>query len=78
MRTYLRSATTVVLALSMLALASVAAFAQTPAYETAVNDAVSDAAGTATNVLSAGIPVVLGVAAIWVALKFGKRLLGRI
>ena len=55
------------------------AFAQEAgAGETAVNTAVADAASSATSVVTTGIPILLGVAALWVALKFGKRLLAKI
>jgi hypothetical protein len=46
--------------------------------EAVVNSAVSGAADTATSVVVAGIPIILAVAAIWVALKFGKQLLSKI
>lgn len=61
-----------------MALMALPALASPSAGETAVNDAVSTAADTATSVVTTGIPIVLGVAALWVALKFGKRLLAKI
>lgn len=44
----------------------------------AVGTAVSDAAGEATSIVMAGIPIILGVAALWVALKFGGKLLKKL
>jgi hypothetical protein len=64
---------------TVLALTAMSVFMALPAFaNTAVNDAVSDAATSATGVVTAGIPIILGVAALWVALKFGKRLLAKI
>lgn len=72
-----RIATIGLLAFSAMLMA-VPAFATPSAGVTAVNDAVSDAAGEATSVITAGIPILLGVAALWVVLRFGKRLLAKI
>lgn len=59
-----------------------AAFAQDPdpvtQGTTAANTAIGVAADAATSVIVAGIPVVLAVAAVWMGLKFGKRLIGAI
>jgi hypothetical protein len=50
------------------------AFAQSTTVADA-NTAVTSAAADATSIVTAGIPVVLGVAAIWLALKMGKKLI---
>lgn len=44
----------------------------------AVESAVTSAASDASGIITFGIPVVLGVAALWVALRFGKSLLSKI
>lgn len=54
------------------------ASAQESGGEAAVNSAVSDGVSTATSVVTTNIPLILGVAALFVALKFGKRLLSKI
>lgn len=68
-------------AVMLMALAAVfmalPAMASTPAEEAAVNTAVSDAASTATSVVTTNIPIILGVAVLWVALRYGKRLLAK-
>jgi hypothetical protein len=46
--------------------------------EEAVETALTDAAASATSIVLYGIPVILGVAILWVGLKFGKRLIGRL
>jgi hypothetical protein len=67
-------------AVSLMAFAAVLmavpAFAQeAPA---SVTGAITDAAAEATGIVTFGIPIVLGVAVLWVGLKFGKRLLGKL
>jgi hypothetical protein len=67
----------------LLALTALAAFMAVPAFAqeagtTAVNSAVSDAATSASSLVTTNIPIILGVALLWVALKFGKRLLAKI
>jgi hypothetical protein len=68
-------------AVSLMAFAAilmaVPAFAQTDG-STAVNSAVSSGVSDATSIVTTNIPLILGVAVLFVALKFGKRLLGKI
>lgn len=54
------------------------AFATPPTGPEAVNTAVTSAADDASSIVTTGIPIILAVAALWVALKFGKRLLAKI
>ena len=61
-----------------MALMAFPAFATPPTGEETVNTAVSDGVDTATSVVTTNIPLILGVAVLWVALKFGRRLLARI
>ncbi len=78
MKTFMqRMSASVVLAFSALWVFAVAAFAE-PTPEEVVGSAVASAASSATSIVSTGIPVILGVAALWVALKFGRRLLAKI
>jgi hypothetical protein len=72
-----RVSTVALLALAALMVLPGLAFAQSTG-ETAVNSAVSSAVTSATSVVTTGIPLILGVAAIWVALRFGKSLLSKI
>jgi hypothetical protein len=68
-------------AVSLMAFAAVLmavpAFAQTTGVE-AVNTTVSSGVSDATSIVTTNIPLILGVAVLFVALKFGKRLLGKI
>jgi predicted S18 family serine protease len=67
-----------ILALTALAaLMALPASAQTGTGVSAVNDAVSSAAGDATSVVTTNIPYILGVALLFVILKFGKRILNK-
>lgn len=43
-----------------------------------VDDAVSDAVTAASGYVTTAIPLILGVALLWVGLKYGKRLLAKI
>lgn len=69
-------------AVSMMAfvaiLMAVPAFAAPPTPAEVVGTAVTDAAASASSIVTAGIPIILGVAVLWVALRFGKRLLAKI
>jgi hypothetical protein len=63
---------------TVLALAAMSVFMALPAFaNTAVNTAVSDAASEASSIVTTNIPYVLGVAVLFVALKFGKRILNK-
>lgn len=44
----------------------------------AVNSAVSGGVSDATSIVTTNIPLILGVAVLFVALKFGRRLLSKI
>lgn len=73
-----RLSTSFVLALAAVSMTAMAALATPSAGVTAVNDAVTEAAADASSVVTTGIPIILGVALLWVVLKFGKRLLAKI
>lgn len=73
-----RFSTVVVLAFSALMVAS-AAFATADSPEVAAAKSSLDSAkADASNLISYGIPVILGVAIMWVALKFGRKLIARL
>lgn len=60
-------------------LMAVPAFATTPpAYETAANDAINDGVNSATSIVTTNIPLILGVVVAFVALKYGRKLLGKL
>lgn len=59
-----------------LALAAMPAFATTPVSE--ANTAISNAASDAKSIVTTNIPVILGVVAAFVVLKYGRRLLARL
>jgi hypothetical protein len=68
---------------TVFVLTALAAFMALPAFAqeagtTAVNTAVGDAASSASSLVTTNIPIILGVALLWVALKFGKKLLAKI
>lgn len=69
-------------AVSLMAFAAM--FMALPAFATPsdgvteVNSAVSSGVSDATSIVTTNIPLILGVAVLFVALKFGKRLLGKI
>lgn len=54
------------------------AFATPPTGVDAVNTAVSSGVSDATGIVTTNIPLILGVAVLFVALKFGRRLLAKI
>jgi hypothetical protein len=43
--------------------------------EEAVQTVITDAGASATSIMAEGIPIVLGVAVLWVSLTFGMRLM---
>jgi len=67
------SATLGLAALFSVLLVGVASATTPTAGETAANTAVADAASSASSIITTNIPVVLGVAVLWVAMRFGKR-----
>jgi hypothetical protein len=71
-----RVGSVVLLALAAVFMA-VPAFAQTTGVD-AVNSTVSTGVSDAASIVTTNIPLILGVAVLFVALKFGKRLLGKI
>lgn len=79
MTTSLRTRAVTVMTMAFVALMmALPAFAEPPTPEEIVGTAVTDAADSASAIVTAGIPIILGVAVLWVALRFGKRLLARI
>lgn len=74
-----RFSAVVLMAFSMVAFSAFAAFATADSAETTAAKAALDNAKTeASSLISYGVPVVLAVAVMWVALKFGKRLIGKL
>lgn len=55
-----------------------AAFAQTAGATTAVNDAVSGAASSATGLITTNIPVILGVLGVSILLAFGLKMVKKV
>jgi hypothetical protein len=63
---------------AVLALTALAALMALPASANpeAVNTAISSGVTDATSIVTTNIPLILGVTVLFVALRFGKRLLG--
>ena len=77
--TKVRNRAGAVLGLVMLSLlTALPASAQEETGVEAVNSAVSSGVSDATSIVTTNIPLILGVAVLFVALKFGRRLLSRI
>lgn len=70
--------TVLVLALGIVGMFAVAAFAQEPATVTAANSAISDGVDSAKSMISTNIPLLLGVTGAWLALAFGRKLLRKV
>lgn len=73
-----RSGTVAVLALGIVAMFAVAAFATTDPQVTAVGTAINSAANNAKEVIVNNMPVVFGVAIAFIAWAVGRRVLGKI
>lgn len=46
--------------------------------DTTVQSAVAGAISDASSLVTANVPAIIGVAALFVAIKYGKKILGRI
>ena len=73
-----RTSVVVLMAFTALALMTLPASATATTPESAANTAISDGVGSALSIVTTNIPLILGVAVAFVALKYGKRLLGKL